>query len=77
MDTFEKLEKKITKAVALIDKLAAENHDVIEKNKQLDGELADLREKLEELEIKEKEISEAVKEKVGNILKRLEILEQS
>ncbi len=77
MDTFEKLEKKIIKAVALIDKLAVENQGFAEKNKQLDGELADLREKLAELESKEKEISETVKIKVGSILKRLETLEQS
>ena len=77
MDTFEELEKKIIKAVALIDKLAVENQEFTEQNKKLISDLADLRERFTRLESKEKEISEIVKAKVGNILKRLDVLEQS
>lgn len=76
MDTLEKLEEKITKAVTLIEKLTAEKKSLMEDNGRLKEQLTEAQAKLSEMEKSESERSEKMKNKLGNILDKLGSLEQ-
>jgi len=76
MDTLEKLEKKITKAVTLIERLNAEKKSLMEENGRLKEKLTKTEARLSEIEKNESERSEKMKSKLGNILDKLGTLEQ-
>lgn len=76
MDTLEKLEEKITKAVTLIEKLTADKKDLLEDNGRLKEQLTETQARLSEIEKSESERSEKMKNKLGNILDKLGSLEQ-
>jgi len=76
MDTLEKLEEKINKAVALIDKLNKENGILIDENGQLKKRLSEAESKIAEMEKNENEKAEVVKSRLNGILDRLGTLEQ-
>lgn len=76
MDALEKLEERINKAVALIDKLKEENQILKSEKDRLGKELAEAKARLIELERKESERADAIKTKLGNILEKLGMLEQ-
>jgi FtsZ-binding cell division protein ZapB len=77
MDSLEKLEEKITKAVALIEKLNGEKKALSEKNGQLENELSQLKSKLSKMEKLDSGRAEKVKEKLNNIIGKLNLLEQN
>jgi FtsZ-binding cell division protein ZapB len=77
MDSFEKLEEKITRAVALIEKLNGEKKALTEKNSRLENELSQLKSKLNEMEKLDSSRAEKVKEKLSNIIGKLNLLEQN
>ncbi|HDL03819.1 MAG: hypothetical protein DRP46_03085 [Candidatus Zixiibacteriota bacterium] len=76
MDTLEKLEEKITKAVTLIERLNAEKKSLMEENGRLKEKLTKTEARLSEIEKNESERSEKMKSKLGNILDKLGTLEQ-
>nr|MBN2278048.1 cell division protein ZapB [candidate division Zixibacteria bacterium] len=76
MDTLEKLEEKINKAVALIDKLNQENGHLIDENKRLKTQLTETESRITRMEKEENEKSETVKRRLSSILDRLGNLEQ-
>ena len=76
MDALEKLEEKINRAVALIEKLNKENEALIQENGDLKGRLDEYETKLNDMERQDLERSEVVKEKLTGILGKLETLEQ-
>ncbi len=76
MDALEKLEEKINRALALIEKLTGDNKVLREENDRLRKEVAETRSKLSDLERQEQSRSENVKERLGNILSKLESLEK-
>ncbi len=75
-DNLDLLEKKIKRAIDLIDKLTADNKSLGEANEALSEKVADLQVRLAELEGREKEISEAARARIEGILERLTVLEQ-
>jgi FtsZ-binding cell division protein ZapB len=75
-DNLDLLEKKIKRAIDLIDKLTADNKSLGEANEALNERVADLQVRLAELESREKEISEAARARIEGILERLTVLEQ-
>ncbi|MEP0827693.1 MAG: cell division protein ZapB [bacterium] len=77
MDALERLEERINKAVALIDKLKEENQILKSEKDRLGKELAEAKARLAELERKESERADAIKTKLGNILDKLGMLEQA
>jgi regulator of replication initiation timing len=77
MDSLAKLEEKITKAVALIEKLNGEKKAMTEKNDRLETELSQLKSKLNEMEKLDSSRAEKVKEKLSNIIVNLNLLEQN
>ncbi|MEW6014407.1 MAG: cell division protein ZapB [Candidatus Zixiibacteriota bacterium] len=77
MDALERLEERINKAVALIDKLKEENQILKSEKDRLGKELAEAKARLTELERKESERADAIKTKLGNILDKLGMLEQA
>jgi FtsZ-binding cell division protein ZapB len=76
MDTLEKLEEKINKAVALIEKLTNDNEILINKNNQINNELSELKLKLAAMDKTEIEKSEKVRDKLNSIIGKLNIIEQ-
>jgi regulator of replication initiation timing len=76
MDTLEKLEEKIAKAVSLIEKLSEENKTLSAENKKLKARLADVESKLASIETGETDRADRIKSKLNGILDKLEILEQ-
>jgi FtsZ-binding cell division protein ZapB len=76
MEAFEKLEEKINKAVALIDKLSDENKLIKSENDSLKKELAEAKSKMVNLERSEAERADTVKEKLNNIMNKLGALDQ-
>jgi len=76
MDTLEKLEEKINKALALIEKLTEENKSFKAENESLRKDLAEAKSKLTKLESQESERAEKIKGKLNNILEKLGALEQ-
>lgn len=76
MDALERLEERINKAVALIDKLKEENEILKNEKDRLAKDLSETRSRLTELERKDAERVEAIKTKLGNILDKLGMLEQ-
>ena len=77
MDTLEKLEERINKAVTLIDKLREENHLLKSDKDFLHKDLAETKARLAQLESIEAERADAIKTKLGNILDKLGMLEQA
>jgi FtsZ-binding cell division protein ZapB len=76
MDTLEKLEEKINKALALIEKLTTDNRILKEDNERLKKELSESKVKAADLERQENERSEKVRERLGSILNKLDNLEK-
>jgi len=76
MDTLEKLEEKITRAVSLIEKLTGENKNLKEENSELRTKMSQAESKLAEIEKDDMEKTEKMKSKLGNILDKLNTLEQ-
>jgi len=76
MDTLEKLEEKISKAVALIEKLKDDNNRLAGENSELKQKLIDYESRLSEIEKSTGEKSEKIKDRLGNILDKLEVLEK-
>lgn len=76
MDALERLEERINKAVALIDKLKEENEILKNEKDRLTKDLLETRSRLMELERKDAERADAIKTKLGNILDKLGMLEQ-
>jgi FtsZ-binding cell division protein ZapB len=76
MDTLEKLEEKINKARALIEKLTTDNRILKEDNERLKKELSESKVKAADLERQENERSEMVRERLGSILNKLDNLEK-
>ncbi len=77
MDSLEKLEEKITRAVALIEKLTSDNKGLTEKNSLLLNELSELKSKLAATEKLESSKVEKVRDKLNNIIGKLNLLEQN
>ncbi len=77
MDSLEKLEEKITRAVALIEKLNSEKKALMDKNSRIENELSELKSKLIAMEKLERGKAEKVKEKLNNIIGKLNLLEQN
>ncbi len=77
MDSLEKLEEKITRAVALIEKLTSEKKSLMDNNSRIENELSELKSKLAALEKLERGKAEKVKEKLNNIIGKLNLLEQN
>ena len=75
-DSMKLLEEKIGKAIALVDKLNAENETFLKENEKLKAELSKLRSEMDSIEAREKDRSEKVKTTLNSILQRLEALEQ-
>jgi regulator of replication initiation timing len=76
MESFEKLEEKITRAITLIEKLNEDNKRLADENRQLKLRLSETEKRLALIEKGEVEKAEKIKEKLGHILGKLEILEQ-
>ena len=76
MDTLEKLEERINKALALIERLTEENKALKTENGNLKSELSEVRDKKAQLESLELERSDKIKTKLNNILNKLETLDQ-
>ncbi len=76
MDTLERLEEKINKALALIEKLTEENKFLKSENEALKKELNDTKSRFEKMELAETERSAKIKGKLNNILEKLGALEQ-
>jgi regulator of replication initiation timing len=76
MDTLEKLEERINKALAIIERLSEENKTIKVENDSLKKELTESCSKLAEFEAMESERSERIKGKLNNILEKLGTLEQ-
>ncbi|UCD16905.1 MAG: cell division protein ZapB [Candidatus Zixiibacteriota bacterium] len=76
MDTLEKLEEKISKALTMIDRLKDENSTLKGENNQLKKELDEARSRLNEIERGESEKSEKIKGRLNTILSKLDALEQ-
>lgn len=77
MDALERLEERINKAVALIDKLKEDNQILKNEKDRLGKELAETKARLMELERKDAERADAIKTKLGTILDKLGMLEQA
>lgn len=77
MDSLGKLEEKITKAVALIEKLTNDNNVLMEKNGQLNNELSELKSKLAAADKLQGSRAEKVRDKLNNIIGKLNLLEQN
>ncbi len=77
MDALERLEERINKAVALIDKLKEDNQILKNEKDRLGKELAETKACLMELERKDAERADAIKTKLGTILDKLGMLEQA
>lgn len=76
MDTLEKLEEKINRALALIEKLTEENKTLKFENESLKRELNETKSRLSKVESLDSERSEKIKGKLNNILEKLGALEQ-
>ena len=76
MDTLEKLEEKITKAVALIERLTLEKNAISEENSRLRAQLAEIESKLARIETADSGKSDRIKTKLNGILEKLGTLEQ-
>ena len=77
MDSLEKLEERINRAVALIEKLTSEKKSLMDNNSRIENELSELKSKLAALEKLERGKAEKVKEKLNNIIGKLNLLEQN
>jgi len=84
LESLDKLEERITKAVAHIEKLNELKQKLEEENERLKGkigelerELRDQKEKIATVEKGSARISDRVKEKVEGLLNRIESYEQS
>ena len=75
-ESMELLEKKIGKAIELVDKLSTENESFIKENGQLKAELTKLRIEIDQIEERDRKKSEKVKTKLNGLLLKLENLEQ-
>jgi FtsZ-binding cell division protein ZapB len=76
MDTLEKLEERINKALSLIEKLSNENRTLKAENEELKRELAVIRDEFAKLERAESERSAKAKAKLDGILEKLGALER-
>ena len=83
MSSFAKLEERITKAVAHIEKLTEARQQLEEENKRLRAQVADLEEELKRqqaavarLEEESSEVSERIKEKIEGLLSKITSYEQ-
>lgn len=76
MEILEKLEEKINKAVALIEKLTEENESLADENKRLKMQLSEAGSKLASAEKLDDMKAEKVKDRLDNILQKLNSLEQ-
>lgn len=84
LESLDKLEERISKAVAHIEKLNEVKKKLEAENEQLKGRVSDLERELQDekektagIEKKSAVISERVKEKVEGLLNRIESYEQS
>ena len=76
MDTLEKLEERINKALSLIEKLTEGNKVLKVENENLKSELTEVKSKMAQMESLELERSDKIKTKLNSILNKLENLEQ-
>lgn len=76
MDTLEKLEDRINKALSLIEKLTEGNKVLKVENENLKSELTGVKSKMAQMESLELERSDKIKTKLNSILNKLENLEQ-
>ncbi|MCX6828361.1 MAG: hypothetical protein NT002_03665 [candidate division Zixibacteria bacterium] len=76
MDTLEKLEERINKALNLIEKLTEGNKVLKVENENLKSELIGVKSKMAQMESLELERSDKIKTKLNSILNKLENLEQ-
>jgi len=76
MDTLEKLEERINKALSLIEKLTEGNKVLKVENENLKSELTGVKSKMAQMESLELERSDKIKTKLNSILNKLENLEQ-
>jgi len=76
MDTLEKLEEKINRVLALIERLTEENKTLKSENESLKRELSETKSRLSKVESLDLERSEKMKGKLNNILEKLGALEQ-
>ncbi len=76
MDTLEKLEERINKALNLIEKFTEENKVLKAENENLKSELAEVKSKMAQMESLELERSDKIKTKLNIILNKLGNLEQ-
>ena len=76
MDTLEKLEERINKALNLIEKLTEGNKVLKVENENLKSELTGVKSKMAQMESLELERSDKIKTKLNSILNKLENLEQ-
>jgi|GEM_PF-2220085 FtsZ-binding cell division protein ZapB len=77
MDTLEQLEKKITRAVELIESLKAENNRLKSENGELRREFEGVQARLKTLEDENSRKSEKIKGRLTSILDKLESLEEA
>lgn len=77
MDTLEQLEKKITRAVELIESLKAENNKLKSENGELRREFEGVQARLKTLEDENSRKSEKIKGRLTSILDKLESLEEA
>jgi regulator of replication initiation timing len=84
LDSLDKLEERISKAVAHIgkltevkDRLEEENKQLASQKVQLEKELKDKVAALQKLQKQSGKVSEKVKEKVEGLLNKINIYEQS
>jgi FtsZ-binding cell division protein ZapB len=84
LDALNKLEERISKAIAHIEKLTSTKRELEEDNKQLKDKLVELEKelkakssRLESLEKESGKISEKVKEKVEGLLNKINNYEQN
>jgi len=77
MDTLEQLEKKINRAVELIETLKAENGKLKTENGELRHEFENVQARLKNIEDENNQKSERIKGRLTSILDKLESLEEA
>jgi predicted nucleic acid-binding Zn-ribbon protein len=84
LDALNKLEERISKAIAHIEKLTEAKSKLEEENQELNGRVAELEKELKSkakslknLEKQSGQVSEKVREKVEGLLNRISNFEQS